>query len=228
MIDQHRDGMNAIVINLARRSQLLVEQQLHLLHEMQREERDPARLAALFRVDHLAARLRRQDENLLVLAGGQPRRRVGAGLSLDGLVLAAVSEVEQYHRLRPEFDVSGQISGPATADLVHLLAELVENAIAFSPPDSSVRILSTKDGGEAVIEITDEGIGLSPGALAEANEMLEFPPELDLAASERMGLVVVSHLAARHRVRVRLRSSHTGTTATVRIPGELWRIEGEA
>jgi signal transduction histidine kinase len=228
MIDQHRDGMNAIFINLARRSQLLVEQQLQLLHEMQREERDPARLAGLFRVDHLASRLRRNDENLLVLAGGQPRRRAGAGLSLDDLVLAALSEVEQYHRLRPEFDVSGLVSGHATADLVHLLAELVENAIAFSPPDSPVRILSTKDGGDAVIEIADEGIGLSPGALAEANEMLEFPPELDLASSERMGLVVVSHLAARHRVRVSLRSSHIGTTATVRIPGELWRTKGAA
>lgn len=226
MLDQHRDGMNAIVINLARRSQLLVEQQLHLLHEMQREERDPARLAALFRVDHLAARMQRFDENLLVLAGGQPRRRAGAALRLGDLVLAAVSEVEHYHRLRIEFGVSGQVGGHATADLVHLLAELVENAIAFSPPDSPVRILSTKDGDDAVIEITDEGIGLSPGGLAEANELLEFPPDLDLPASERMGLVVVSHLAARHRVRVRLRSSHTGTTATVRIPGELWRTEG--
>ncbi len=228
MIDQHRDGMNAIVINLARRSQLLVEQQLRLLEQMQREERDPARLAALFRVDHLASRLRRHDENVLVLAGGQPRRRIGAGLSLDELVLAALSEVEQYLRIRAEFELRGQVSAHATADLIHLLAELLDNATTFSPPESSVRVLSTKDGDDAVIEITDQGIGLSPVSLAEANELLESPTELDLAASERMGLVVVSHLAARHRITVRLRSSHQGTSAIVRIPPGIWRSEGEA
>jgi signal transduction histidine kinase len=228
MIDHHREGMNAIVINLARRSQLLVEQQLHLLEEMERDERDPARLAALFRVDHLAARLRRNDENLLVLAGGQPRRRPGAGLSLDGLVLAALSEVVQYHRVRTEFEVNGQVSPHATADLVHLLAELLENAVTFSPPDSPVRVVSFLDGDTAVMEITDEGIGLSPGSLAEANTLLEHPPALTLAVSERMGLVVVSHLAARHQVRVRLRSSQSGTSANVRIPGDLWQFEGAA
>ncbi|HCT79519.1 MAG TPA: hypothetical protein DGT23_23740 [Micromonosporaceae bacterium] len=228
MIDQHRDGMNAIVVNLARRSQLLVEQQLRLLEEMEREERDPDRLAALFRLDHLAARLRRNDENLLVLAGGQVRRRPGEGLPLDGMVLAALSEIEQYQRVRAEVEDVAEVSGHATGDLIHLLAELFDNATGFSPPDSPVRVISVMDDESVTLEITDEGIGLSPGALAELNVLLAAPPDLTVAASERMGLVVVSHLAARHRVRVQLRSSHAGTCAKVRIPGDLLILEGAA
>ncbi len=226
MIDQHRDGMNAIVINLARRSQLLVEQQLRLLDDMEREERDPDRLAALFRLDHLAARMRRNDENLLVLAGGQARRKPSSGMPLDALVLAALSEIEQYQRIRSDVDDTIKVSGRATGDLTHLLAELFENASAFSPPDSPVRVLSTIHAGGVTIEISDEGIGLSPAALTEINELLGTPPDLNLDASERMGLVVVSHLAARHQVRVQLRSGHTGTSAYVRIPDDLLKDEG--
>ncbi len=221
MIDQHRDGMNAIVINLARRSQLLVEQQLRILDEMEREERDPDRLAALFRLDHLAVRMRRNDENLLVLAGGQARRKAGVGMPLDALVVAALSEIEHYQRIRVEVDDTVKVSGRAIGDLTHLLAELFENAAAFSPPDSPVRVLSTVHDGGVTLEISDEGIGLSPVALTEVNELLSTPPDLTLEASERMGLVVVSHLAARHQVRVQLRSGHTGTSAYVRVPGEL-------
>jgi signal transduction histidine kinase len=226
MIDQHRDGMNAIVINLARRSQLLVEQQLRLLDDMEREERDPDRLAALFRLDHLAARMRRNDENLLVLAGGQARRKPGAGMSLDALVLAALSEIEQYQRIRADVESRVKVSGQATGDLIHLLAELFDNAAAFSPPDSPVRVLSTTHDGGVTIEISDEGIGLSPAALTEVNDLLGTPPNLNLDSSERMGLVVVSHLAARHQVRVQLRSGHTGTSAYVRIPDDLLMDEG--
>jgi signal transduction histidine kinase len=217
--------MNAIVINLARRSQLLVEQQLRLLDEMEREERDPERLAALFRLDHLAARMRRNDENLLVLAGGQARHR-SPNVVLDGVLLAALSEIEQYHRVRADISDLPMVSGHAVPDLVHLLAELIENATAFSPPDSPVVITSKQDDEQVTLEIRDEGIGLSPSGLAGANEVLAIPPDLSVAIAERMGLVVVSHLAARHSVRVSLSSSQAGTCATVRIPADLLTHEG--
>lgn len=230
MIDEDRDSMNAIIINLARRSRLLVERQLRLLSEMERDERDPERLAALSQLDSIAARLRRNEENLLVLAGGQARRRTEeptAGMRLDELVLSALSQVESYQRIRSDIEDGWLVSGHAVADLVHLIAELCDNATAFSPPESPVRISCGRDGDGVLLEIADAGIGLAPGALLEANALLTRPPELDLAASERMGLVVVSHLAARHRVRVGLTSSSAGTCASVRIPGELLLREGE-
>lgn len=229
MIDEERDGMNAIVINLARRSRLLVERQLRLLDEMEREERDPDRLAALFQLDHLAARLRRNDENLLVLAGGQIRRRAeddDPGMPLDAVVLAALSEVESYQRIHSEVEDSVRVSGHAAPDLIHLLAELFDNATAFSPPDSPVKVTGQVEEEASVLRIADEGIGLAPSVLVEANTLLERPPDLNIAASERMGLVVVSHLAARHRIRVSLTSSSAGTSASVRIPSDLFLREG--
>lgn len=228
MIDEERDGMNAIVINLARRSRLLVERQLRLLDQMERDERDPERLAALFQLDHLAARLRRNDENLLVLAGGQVRRRAeeGEGVTVDDLVLAALSEIESYQRVRSDVEVASKVSNHAAPDLIHLLAELLDNATAFSPPDSPVKVGATVSLEGVELTISDEGIGLSPGFLVETNNLLGTPPDLDVAASERMGLVVVSHLAARHQVRVNLESSAAGTTAVVRIPSHLLSSEG--
>lgn len=229
MIDEERDSMNAIIINLARRSRLLVERQLRLLDEMERDERDPGRLTALFQLDNIAARLRRNEENLLVLAGGQARRRTEEaddGVPLDGLVLAALSQVESYQRIRCDIEDASLVSGHVTADLIHLLAELFDNATAFSPPDSPVRVSDEDDEDGVRLEITDEGIGLAPGALLEANALLRRPPDLNIAASERMGLVVVSHLAARHQVRVSLTSSSAGTCANVRIPSDLLLHDG--
>lgn len=221
--------MNAIVINLARRSRLLVERQLRLLDQMERDERDPDRLAALFQLDNLAARLRRNDENLLVLAGGQARRRSseeGDGVTVDAIVLAALSEIEAYQRVRCDVEVASTVSSHAAPDLIHLLAELFDNATAFSPPDSPVKVEATASPEGVELTISDEGIGLAPGFLVETNELLRTPPDLDVQASERMGLVVVSHLAARHQVRVSLDSSAAGTTALVRIPCDLLSSEG--
>ncbi|WP_162908325.1 ATP-binding protein [Allorhizocola rhizosphaerae] len=207
-----------------------MERQLRILDEMEREERDPERLAALFQLDHLAARLRRNDENLLVLAGGQMRRRADdddPGVPLDGVVLAALSEVESYQRIRSDVEDGTPVSGHAAPDLIHLLAELFDNATAFSPPDSPVCVTCETDEIGTTLQITDEGIGLAPGALLEANALLKMPPDLSIAASERMGLVVVSHLAARHQIRVSLSSSSAGTSASVRIPGDLLFREGK-
>jgi K+-sensing histidine kinase KdpD len=228
VIDEQRDGMNAIVINLARRSRLLVERQLRVLDRMERDERDPERLAALFQLDQLAARLRRNDENLLVLAGGQARRRSeeGDGVTVDALVLAALSEIESYQRVRIDVDVTSKISSHAAADLIHMLAELFDNATAFSPPDSPVTVEARVSPEGVEVTISDEGIGLAPGFLVEINDLLRSPPDLDVATSERMGLVVVSHLAARHRVRVSLESTAARTAAVVRIPSDLLSSEG--
>lgn len=206
----------------------MVERQLGLLDEMKRQERDPERLAVLFQLDHMAARLRRNEENVLVLAGGQAHRRAEADewLPLDELVLAAVSEAAlaeagSYQRVHFDVEDYPRVSGRVASDLIHVLAELFDNATSFSPPESPVRVSWADDGDDIELTITDQGIGLAPGALVEANTLLGMPPDLDLAASERMGLVVVSHLAARHQIRVNLVSSSSGTSAKVRIPGEV-------
>ncbi|MEU7819458.1 ATP-binding protein [Catellatospora sp. NPDC049133] len=217
-----RRTVNGIFTNLARRSQILVERQLRLLDEMERDERDPDRLAALFKLDHLAARLRRNDENLLVLAGAEPRRRWREGVPLAALVLAALSEIEQYERVRADVDDSLHIAGHAAADIGHLIAELLDNAAAFSAPHTAVRVSAQARPDGALVEVVDEGIGLSERALAEANALLAVPAEVDVAVSERMGLVVVSHLAARHGVRVGLSlCPGGGVRAAVELPTAL-------
>ncbi len=221
-----RRNVNAMFVNLARRSQVLVERQLELLDELERDERDPDQLHNLFRLDHLAARMRRNDENLLVLAGTEAARRWSAPVSLPSAVLAAMGEIEQYTRVRHDIADNPHVAGHAVADLVHLLAELLENATSFSPPTTPVLITGqqTRVGG-AFIEIADEGLGMSERALVEANEVLAAPPAADVAASERMGLFVVSHIAARHGVTVRLRGADPGVVASVELPPNLVTLE---
>jgi hypothetical protein len=218
-----RRNVNAIFVNLARRSQVLVERQLELLDRLERDEGDPDQLANLFQLDHLAARMRRNDDNLLVLAGSESRRRWVEPVALATVVLAAIAEIEQYPRVRHDIGDSLFVAGPAVGDLAHLLAELLENATLFSPPDGTVLVSgqSVHNGRAAIIEIVDSGIGMSQQALAEANATLAEPPPVDVAAAERMGLVVVSHLAARHGVRVQLRPGTPGLMASVWLPAEL-------
>jgi signal transduction histidine kinase len=222
-------NMNTIFVSLARRSQVLVERQLELLDRLERSERDPDQLANLFQLDHLATRMRRNDDNLLVLTGGESRRRWAEPVPLSTVVLAGGAEIEQYARVRQEIDDGLYLVGPAVGDVAHLLAELLENATMFSPPQHPVLVAAAPaPGGQAaVLEITDSGIGMSPRALADANEILATPPRVDAAAAERMGLVVVSHLAARHGIRVELSlvspgsGAGGGLVATVRLPAEL-------
>lgn len=217
-----RRNVNAMFVNLARRSQVLVERQLELLDELERQEGDPDQLDNLFKLDHLAARMRRNDENLLVLAGTESSRRWTEPVALSAVTLAAATEIEQYPRVRHDSLDQLFVVGHAVADLVHLLAELLENATSFSPPDTSVQIFGRAySGRSAVIEIADEGLGMTDAALAEANAILAAPPAADVAASERMGLFVVSHLATRHGIRVQLRPADPGLVAAVWLPAAL-------
>ncbi|WFF05983.1 nitrate- and nitrite sensing domain-containing protein [Micromonospora sp. WMMD1076] len=216
-----RRNVNAMFVNLARRSQVLVERQLELLDELEREESDPEQLENLFKLDHLAARMRRNDESLLVLAGTESTRRWNRPVGLGAVLLAASAEIEQYQRVRHENRTDLHVVGHAVGDLVHLFAEMLENATAFSRPDTAVRVVVEPDGRGALVQIVDEGLGMSPSALAEANAVLAEPPAADVSASERMGLFVVSHLSARHGVQVRLSAGREGLVARVRIPVEL-------
>lgn len=223
---QMRSTVNAMFVNLARRSQVLVERQLELLDDLEREESDPDQLDNLFKLDHLAARMRRNDDSLLVLAGTESSRRWTQAAPLPAVMLAAVAEVEQYQRIRHDATDQLFVVGHAVADLVHLLAELLENASSFSPPEFPVLISGRADGsGGAVIDIVDDGLGMSHTALAEANEVLARPPAADVAASQRMGLFVVSHLAARQGIRVSLRAVEHGVVATVRLPAPIMTDE---
>ncbi|MFF5173797.1 nitrate- and nitrite sensing domain-containing protein [Micromonospora sp. NPDC000089] len=216
-----RRTVNAMFVNLARRSQVLVERQLELLDDLEREEADPDQLENLFKLDHLAARMRRNDESLLVLAGTESTRRWNRPVGLGAVLLAASAEIEQYQRVRHESVADLFVVGHAVGELVHMLAELLENATAFSRPETVVRVTAWAEGGGAVVEILDQGLGMSPAALAEANGVLAAPPAADVGAVERMGLFVVSHLAARHGVRVRLAAAGDGLAARVLLPATL-------
>ncbi|MBQ1073336.1 nitrate- and nitrite sensing domain-containing protein [Micromonospora sp. C31] len=216
-----RRNVNAMFVNLARRSQVLVERQLELLDDLEREESDPDQLENLFKLDHLAARMRRNDDSLLVLAGTESTRRWNQPVGLGAMLLAASAEIEHYQRVRHGAVADLYVVGHAVGELVHVLAELLENATSFSRPDTVVAVTARAEGAGAVIEIADQGLGMGPAALAEANAVLATPPAADVATVERMGLFVVSHLAARLGVEVRLAGGEGGLVARVRLPGGL-------
>ncbi|MGC4807523.1 nitrate- and nitrite sensing domain-containing protein [Micromonospora sp. DT233] len=212
-----RVDMTRMAEALARRIRTLITRQLRLLDDFERDETDPDALARLFALDHLAARLRRNGENLLVLAGGEPGRgQHGAHLIAD-VVTAAAAEIEDYTRVEsdlPPVAVDAMVVG----NLVHLLAELLENATAYSPPHAPVRVDGRRTLDGLLLRVHDRGIGISASRLAEINERLRTPGTLSSAAAGSMGLHVVAHLAARHRIRVALFSSGAGTMATVELP----------
>ncbi|MFG2038241.1 nitrate- and nitrite sensing domain-containing protein [Dactylosporangium sp. NPDC048998] len=218
-----RRNVNSMFVNLARRSQTLVERQLQLLDQLESAETDPDQLANLFRLDHLATRMRRNDENLLVLAGSEATRRWAQPVSLSAVMLAAMAEIEQYARIRHDVSNDIYVVGHAVSDIVHLFAELLENATTFSPPDTVVTVTGwpAQQAREATIVIEDKGIGMTESGLIEANERVSSPIAIDVAASERMGLVVVGHLADRYGVSVRLTATDGGVTAYVTMPARL-------
>ncbi|KKD07700.1 nitrate- and nitrite sensing domain-containing protein [Streptomyces sp. WM6386] len=216
-----RANINTILGNLARRSQSLIERQLAMISDLEDREADPDQLENLFQLDHLATRVRRNGENLLVLSGETPAQQWDQPMPLVDVVRAAVSEVEQYERIQLSGIPEAEIDGRAVNDLVHLLAELLENAAAFSSPHVPVHITAARlPDGRTILEIHDQGIGLPHEELADINRILADPPTVDAAISQRMGLFVVGRLADRHGVRVQLRPSQDeqGTTALVMLP----------
>ncbi|MEI7029945.1 nitrate- and nitrite sensing domain-containing protein [Streptomyces pratensis] len=216
-----RGNVNAIFTNLSRRNQSLIEGQLTLITELENNEADPDQLETLFKLDHLATRMRRNGENLLVLSGEEPGRRWDQPVPLVDVLRAASSEVESYERVELSGVPEAEIHGRAVTDLVHLLAELLENATTFSSPQTKVRVTATRlPDGRVMIEIHDKGIGLTAEDFADINHKLADPPTVDAAVSQRMGLFVVGRLADRHGIRVQLRPSgeQAGTTSLVMLP----------
>ncbi|CAN5196394.1 nitrate- and nitrite sensing domain-containing protein [soil metagenome] len=219
---QLRENINKMFVNLSRRSQSLVDRQLKLLDELEAGEQDPDQLASLFRIDHLATRMRRNDESLMVLAGIQGRAPRGNVAILD-VLRAASSEVEQYARVQIESESVAELPGSVGGDLVHLLAELIENATNFSPPDTQVLVrTSENEAGFLTIEISDHGIGMTAEELDAANAKLRENAPLDADVARMMGLVVASRLAHRSGLYVELGNHEPrGVVAEVVVPPEL-------
>ena len=216
-----RGNLNAMFVNLSRRSQSLIERQLSLIDNLEQTEQDADRLSSLFRLDHLATRMRRNSENLLVLAGHEAAsRRWSQPVPLVDVLRAAISEIEQYERVVLNVQPGIQVIGQAVNDVVHLVAEIVENATTFSPEDTQVYVTGQPlTSGGVLLDITDNGVGISEQEMAHANWRLDNPPVVDVAVSRRMGLFVVGRLAARHGVRVRLRHAQSGgLTALIWLP----------
>ncbi|MFF4339128.1 nitrate- and nitrite sensing domain-containing protein [Kitasatospora sp. NPDC001540] len=215
-------GVSGVFVNLARRSQVLVHRQLTLLDAMERRTEDPAELDDLFKLDHLTTRMRRHAEGLIILSGAAPGRAWRKPVPLTDVVRAAVAEVEEYARVDVHRLPHAAVTGPAVADLTHLVAELVENATGFSPPHTKVQIRGEQVGNGYALEIEDRGLGMGPEALADANRRIDASEQVDLFDSDRLGLFVVSRLAKRHGVKVALRpSAYGGTTAIVLLPTDL-------
>ena len=218
---------------LSRRSRSLVDQQLSLIDRLERNEEDPERLESLFRLDHLAARMRRNGANLLVLAGAKVPRDQVEPVPVSAIINAAASEVEDYTRVVTATVPDSEVHGAVAGDVVHLLAELLDNALRYSPPISQVRVSAVHTGnGGLVIEVSDIGIGMTEPDLRVANTRLQSGGEVNPYTARHMGLFVVGRLAAQHGLVVRLRSTiagepNSGTTAGVFVPSELLVVAGE-
>ncbi|MET9256130.1 nitrate- and nitrite sensing domain-containing protein [Streptomyces sp. NPDC003717] len=217
-----RAGVSEVFVNLARRSQVLLHKQLTLLDTMERRTEDTEELADLFRLDHLTTRMRRHAEGLVILSGAAPSRQWRRPVQLMDVVRAAVAEVEDYERIEVRRLPRVAVTGPAVADLTHLVAELVENATVFSPPHTAVQVLGERVANGFTLEIHDRGLGMAADALLDANLRLAETPEFELSDTDRLGLFVVSRLAQRQNVRVSLQPSpYGGTTAVVFVPDAL-------
>ena len=217
-----RRGVSDVFRNLARRSQSLLHRQLALLDAMERRATEPEELEDLFRIDHLTTRMRRHSEGLIILSGASPGRSWRHPVPFVDVLRAAVAEVEDYTRIRVTTATRAALAGPAVADVIHLIAELAENATIFSPPNTPVRVHGDVVGRGYAVEIEDRGLGLSDEKLAEINQNFAHPPQLDLSGSEQLGLFVAGQLARRHDIRITLQGSpYGGTTAVVLIPNAL-------
>jgi signal transduction histidine kinase len=224
-----RKGVNQVFLNISMRSQSLLHRQLALLDSMERRTSGPEELADLFRLDHLTTRMRRHAESLIILSGSTPGRGWREPVPVVDVLRAAVAEVEEYVRVDVMSESRDLVAGNAVNDVIHLVAELVENATAFSPPNTRIEVRADRVGAGLVAEVEDRGLGIGDDELADINRQLASPPEFDLASSEQLGLFVVSRLAARRKIKVALRQSvYGGTTAVILLPFGVMVREEEA
>ncbi|HEY2268490.1 MAG TPA: nitrate- and nitrite sensing domain-containing protein [Streptosporangiaceae bacterium] len=212
-----RQGLNDVFRSLSRRSQSLLHRQLTLLDQMERRASDPEALDDLFRLDHLTTRMRRHAEGLIILAGAPPGRGWSSPVRMVDVMRGAIAEVEDYARVSVATRSQAALTGSAVADVIHLLAELIENATTLSPPYTSVRVSGDTVANGFAIEVEDRGLGMNPARLAELNDRLANPPEFNPSDSEQLGLFVVSQLAKRHGIRVTLKASPYGGTAAIAL-----------
>jgi anti-sigma regulatory factor (Ser/Thr protein kinase) len=224
-----REGIGEVFRNLARRSQSLLHRQLALLDRMERRTEDPEELADLFRIDHLTTRMRRHAESLIILSGLSPARGWRNPVPLVDVLRAAVAEVEDYTRVSVKSAGDAALAGPAVGDVIHMIAELIENATIFSPPNTPVVVQGDIVGQGFAVEIEDRGLGLSDEKLADANHLLAHPLPFDPSNTDQLGLLVGGQLAQRHEIRITLRpNAYGGTTAIVLIPHSVVVTEGFA
>src|SRR6266567_1713703 len=218
-----RSSFNAMFVNLSRRSQSLIERLARTIDSLEQNEADPDRLSNLFSMDHLVTRMRRNSENLLLLAGHETARKRSEPVPLADVARAATSEIEQYGRVTLKIQPGVAVIGQAVSDVVHLLAEIVENATIFSPKDTPVHVAAQElTSGGVLIEVSDSGVGIPEARLTEMNWRLDNPPVIDVSVSRHMGLFAVARLAERHGVRVRLRARPPrGLIALIWLPDSI-------
>jgi signal transduction histidine kinase len=217
-----RIGLRQVFVSLARRNQSLLQRQLRLIDSLEQKASDPAALADLFALDHLTTRMRRHAESLAILSGAAPGRTWTEPVPVIDVIRGAMAEVEDYRRVTVLTKAEEAVAAPAVADMIHLLAELIENATMFSPSGTRVEVRAERVANGFAIEIDDRGLGIEPAQLDELNQQLADPPDFDLANADRLGLFVGAKLAARHGVRVSLRPSpYGGTTAIVLMPNSI-------
>jgi signal transduction histidine kinase len=215
-----RGKLNTIFVNLSRRSQSLVDRQIRLIDDLEQGEQQPERRANLYKLDHLVTRMRRYSQNLLILAGHETSVQPSPPMAMLNVIRVAVSEIEEYERVSLNVQPGIAVSGLAVNDVVHMLAELAENATALSAADTPVLISGRMlASGGFLIDITDRGFGMSAEEMAHANWRLDNPPIGDITAFKSMGLSVVGRLGSRHGIRIRLRQADSGgLTALVWLP----------
>lgn len=223
-----RTGVSSIFVTLARRNSSLVDRQLALLDQLESREEDPKVLAGFYQLDHLAARMRRNAESLLVLAGSESPRVWAKATDMTDVVRAAVSEIDEYQRIEVLALEPARLSGGAVSDVSHLVAELLDNAIQFSPPSEVIRVtgLFGMDGYQ--LAISDRGVGMTESRITEMNRILERPPALGLSVEPTLGMYVVAKLAHRHGLRVDLIRGVPGVTARITIPRDHLEVREEA
>jgi hypothetical protein len=214
-----RRNISDSYINLGRRNQNLLSRQLDFITDLERNETDPDTLEGLFRLDHLATRMRRNAESLLVLAGIEPPRQWSAPVKASDVVRAALGEVEDYQRVVVRNLEPASVTGAVAADIAHVLAELIENGLSFSPPEQSVEVKGRLTTAGYTLAITDNGLGMAPADVERANRRLAGKESFTVAPSRYLGHYVAGHLASRLGITVELQDSPAGgITARIDVP----------